>query len=486
MFYSLNKCFVIILLCAVIYISCDIRDLRPFADFRPVEISIEPDKTGALLPEKYSPVKLTFNTKMIKNEAEGLLMISSDSGAVRGDRFWEDNTLFFTPIGGWTEGIRYSLNLSGIVNSLDGRELRLERYISFFAVNSSEPPLLEQYSPADGASIKAADAALEFHFSCPMDRLSVESAVNIDGIINKTFIWSNGDKTLKVIPDKPPAPWISCRWSIKDTAKSSEGVPLPKTYSAQFYTDSDKTLPEVVKVFPVLNSGGLWYPTGLNIETGLGYGHGAAVEFNKPMGENVLRSLRFEPGLSGRTELLTNKSIVYIFSNNPEPDAVYTLIVSGDTRDTEGLRIGDDYRIKFIPDIPVLRILSVTAGNNNANISNFSSAANVLNVFAGSVTGELSFTFNFSLPFISEDKKGTPFRISLTPVFPNFLPPAALKEVRWVSDDLLQMCWENLQNGSSNEPYYYKLTIPGGRGGIKSDEGVYMKDEITVYLEVSE
>jgi hypothetical protein len=70
------------------------------------------------------------------------------------------------------------------------------------------------------------------------------------------------------------------------------------------------------------------------------------------MGESVLRSLRFEPSLVGKAEFLSEKSIVYIFSRDPEPETVYTLTVSGDARDSEGLKTGEDYSLNFIPDIP--------------------------------------------------------------------------------------------------------------------------------------
>jgi hypothetical protein len=135
-------------------------------------------------------------------------------------------------------------------------------------------------------------------------------------------------------------------------------VPLPKTYSGYFITDKDQTLPCVTNVYPVLNTNGSWFPTGANIETGLGQGHGITVVFNKPMGESALRSLRFEPSLSGRTEFLSENSIVHIFTRDPEPETTYIMIISGDTRDSEGLKIGADFRISFSPDIPFLNVLS--------------------------------------------------------------------------------------------------------------------------------
>jgi hypothetical protein len=419
---------------------------------------------------------------MEKNDAEGILQISSDVGLVNGDRLWKGNDLYFVPAAGWTAGIRYTLSLLGTLRSKDGRELRLEKFVSFYARNKNAPPFLVWYSPEDGASVGTGGVVMEFCFSRPMERLSVESALTVEGMGTKSFEWLADDTVLKVIPDKALASWIPCRWNLKDTAKSRDGVPLPKSYSGQFTTDQDRILPRVERIFPVLNAGGCWYPTGAGIETGLAAGQGIAVEFNKIMGETVLRSLRFEPSLTGRTELLSEKSIVYILTRDPEPETTYTITVSGDTRDSEGLKIGADFRINFIPDIPYLTILSFRADGGPV-MENISAANNISQVPVSPTAGELSFTIRFSMPFGTEEKQNTALKIFLSSFFPGTIPPVALKSIQWISDDRLRMEWEGLSAGSESENHYYKLTIPGGKSGISSGEGMYMKEDKTIILE---
>ena len=463
-----------LLLCAII-ISCG------FVDLRPVCLSIEPEKTDSLLPGAHSPVILKFNTEMEKSEAEGIMQISSDLGTVRGDRFWKGNDLYFVPVAGWTAGIRYTLSLLGTIRSVDGREIKLERFISFFAINKNAPPFLEWHSPADGESTGTGNVVLQFHFTRPMNRLTVESAINIEGIANKTFEWL-GDDSVKLIPVSTLNPWTTYRWNLRDSAKSADGVPIAKAYSGRFITDIDQTLPKVINVYPVLYADGSWYPTGAGIETGLGSGQGIAVEFNKPMGENVLRSVRLEPSLTGRTEFLSEKSVVWIFARDPEPETIYTLTVSSDARDSEGLKIGSDYKVYFTPDIPFLNVSSFFAAES-PDIKKFSAENNTLKVHVDPGTGEFFFSIEFSLPFNAEEKQNTLPRISLSPFFPRTLAPVALQYANWISNDRLYMCWEGFSAGSDDAPHYYKLTIPGGRGGIKSGMGIYMKEDITIYLE---
>ena len=464
------------LLCAILFASCG------FADLRPLGLGVEPGEMNAILRDHYSPVILKFNSEMIKNEAEGIVQINSDLGATRGDMFWRGNDLYFIPISGWTPGIRYTLSLNGTLRSLDGRELRLDRYVPFYAVNRITPPRLEWHSPSMGASVGVNNVKFEFHFSNSMDRLSVETALILEGIGNKTFEWSSDDKILSVAADKALTPWIVYRWNIKDTAKCTDGVPLPKTYTGYFTTDFDKTLPQVTGIYPVINSNGAWFPTGAEIEKGLEPGNGIAVSFNKPMDENALKSFRFEPSLTGKTEYLSEDSIVYIFTKFPEPETVYTLTISGEAKDVEGLKIGADHKINFIPNIPHLNILSVTV-DDEIFIDDFSSFNNVMPVKIDPATGELFFSVRFSMPFSFEEKLNTPQRITLTPFFPRTLSPVSLQYVSWISDDRLYMCWEGLSVTGGEIPNFYKITIPGGKGGISSDAGIYMKGDLIVYLE---
>jgi hypothetical protein len=192
--------------------------------------------------------------------------------------------------------------------------------------------------------------------------------------------------------------------------------------------------------------------------------------------------LRFEPALSGRMEFLSEKSIVYIFTRNPEPEKIYTLIVSGDTTDTSGLKIGDDYKINFTPDTPYISILSFSAEDISLDIGKNTSSY-CLTVPLKSATGEILIKIRFyPLFYNNEEKQNIALKISLNAFFPKTSVPIALKDAGWISYDILQMKWEGLST-SIEEPHFYKLTIPGGKGGITMLDGTYMKEDFIVYLE---
>jgi hypothetical protein len=479
------------LLLGILLVSCGFMDLRP------IGVRTVPGEAYELLPESHSPVILRFDTEMERSDAERILNVSSGGGQVEGDLHWEGNDLYFVPAAGWTPGTAYTLNLSGTVYSLDGRELRLAKFLPFFVISRTPAPYLESFSPADGSSVGLSPeegGSLELIFSRSMDRPSVEAAFSLEGITIRHFDWQTDDRVLKIVPEKPLSPWTVYRWTIGVKARSREGVPLGEAVSAQFITDRDRLFPQVLRIVPLVYSppaGGEdgashWFPSGENFEQGLGSGQGIGVEFNKPMDEETLRRcLRFEPSLSGRIESLSPSSLVFIPERDPEPETVYTLIVSGDTKDAGGLKMGEDYRTFFTPDIPFLRLPAITAEGNPPVRIEYPETGFSWQV---PVTSEkiLRLTLEFSHNFSPQAKLDTPFRISLDGYFPGTLPLVDLRFVHWLSENKVYLEWEDLSPGKAGEPHYYKLSVSGGRNGIDDGSGSFLKEDAYFYLEAVE
>ncbi|MDR2258084.1 MAG: Ig-like domain-containing protein [Treponema sp.] len=459
-------------------------------DLRPVTVSTSPGGMNEVLPETYSPVIVHFDTEMVKTDAQGAVQVSSGEGSVEGDFSWEGNRLFFIPPSGWKPGTRYTLSLSGTVYAQDGRELRLDRHIPFYALSRSDPPVVESFFPPDGASVEipAWGAGItELRFSRPMDKTSTETAFTMEGLGERSFEWADDDRLLTIRGEKTLAPWTTYRWTMGAKAQSRDGVPLAKTVSAQFCTDAGRLFPQAPRVFPAIRSGPRWLPAGEDLSGGLGPGQGIIIEFNKPMGENLFKLIRFDPSLAGRTEKISESAAVFIPDRDPEPEAVYTLIIPGEVQDAGGLRMGADYTLVFRADIPWLRIISFTADGVAPLEPEASGGGSLGGPLAAPVDlaggGVFRFTIRFSLPFTEEAKKDTALRITLSPFFPGTLEPIALRSVIWLSDDRLRMDWEGVTPGVFGEAHYYKLEIPGGKGGIESGGGMYLRENRFLYLE---
>lgn len=461
-----------------------------FADLRPVTVSTSPSDMNAVLPTNKTPVIVNFSAEMMRIESESAVRITSDAGAALYDAAWQGNSLYCTPVPSWTPGVRYVLSLSGTVYAADGRELQTAASVPFFAVSASPAPVVVSFSPENTASVGVNaeyGANITVRFSEPMDRKSVETAFSWDTGSEKIFSWADNDTLFTVSAPKPLSPWTVCRWSIGAGAASAVGVPLYREVKAYFVTDADRSRPAVERVYPVLWSNGAWVDALRPIETGFTADTSIFISFNKDMDtESVRRAIRIEPSLSGRVEEISASRFVFIPETAPKIGERYALIISADTADISGLKLGSEYRVYFTPDIPFLRVMSLSSANmtlttapDPRNGAEFT--VNIVKTGAGGV-GILSVRLRFSLGFTEKAKLDLPFLVSLSGFFPDILTPVSLQSAHWTSADTLSLTWNGVKGGSAAEPYYYKLTLPGGINGAANGRGSYFQDELSFYF----
>ncbi|MDR0655591.1 MAG: Ig-like domain-containing protein [Treponema sp.] len=479
--WFLNKTAALIIPAAVL-LSCG------FADLRPVGYGYFPSEAETVLKEPYSPVSVYFDTEMEENESSGILKVHYTGGNIEGDLHWENNSLIFIPLSPWTPGRRYTLSVSGTVYTKDKRDIRLDNHIPFYALSRSPSPVVEASYPEDGASvgISPEEGRVELKFSTPMDRPSTERDFTVSAFSGKEFEWKDDDRILVIRSKKNLEAWKVYQWSMGTGAENREGLPLARKVSGQFTTDLDRLRPSVLECYPLLFSGGSWFPTGEKLEDGLRPGLAIAICFSKPMDENFLNQIRFEPGLSGRTERLSPSSLVYIPDRDPEPESFYVLTVSAEARDTAGLEMEADFSLGFKTAIPYLRIHSFSA-NGGPEIS-FSPGQTLTVNVDPALDGVLRYNIRFLYPFSEEAMRDAPLRISLSSFFPADLDltPPRLRFVDWFSPDTLRMEWEGLIPGTAGEKHYYRLLVPGGRSGIGNGSGIYFRDDAAIMLEAVE
>ena len=462
-----------------------------FVDLRPIGISTVPQSPWALLPEAESPVIVRFDTEMEKPSVERALQVYSSAGNAEGELRWEGRSLYFVPSVPWKPGIRYGLRLSGNIGAQDGREMTLALDIPFYAVSHSALPYLVSFSPPDGASVGVSEMEiLELNFSQAMDSRSTQDALRLDVPGEQLFQWLDDFKTLRVSSDRPLNPWTVYRWSIQEKALSREGAPLAKEFSGRFITDLDREFLKVVRIVPLIPPDefstdhglwGPWIPAALNMEQGIGFGHGIGIEFNKPPEiESLRRAFSFTPSLPGIVEMLSPISAVYIPARNVEPETIYNMRISGAVRDMEGLRMGEDHSIFFRADIPYLGIVSFSTSDGVSIAAPETGCIFSVPVTAG---GIIQITIGFSLPFDPAVREEGVFRISLRPLFPAGLPSVSLRTARWMSSDKLQLEWEGLEPGSTDEPHYYRLILPGD---AHNGRGSHLKEDFVLYMEAKQ
>lgn len=451
-----------------------------FMDLRSINISCEPDKPYTVLDTETTALQIHFGTGMIKREAEKALVITASNTLVQGDFSWLNSTLVFTPVPNWIPGQLYHLTLKGSIRSEDGRELRPNLDIPFFAVSDKAAPVLLSSFPQDGSSVGTAEPLLmEFEFSRRMDPLSVEEALVLQGFPEPEYIWSQENRLLQLAFQQRLNPWTDYKWTLSRQACSVYGVPLCRVYSASFVSDADTELPEVLRSYTAVYSEPSWIDTGQGLDA-LDRNCAIAVQFNKPMDtQHIENLLRLYPAVSGRIEACSQDTLVFIPDQDLENECTYTLIVSSEAADSSGLQMKEDYIECFTPAFEALYILEVCAAAATP-----ATGEEAYQVSVSEPDGLLTLDIRFSQVFSEEAAADAAFRISLDPHFPHTLSSPVLRSACQSSADTLTVQWCGLEKGNAASSHFYRLNIPGALGGINSGNGPGLKESFFMYLEV--
>ena len=470
-------------LCAVTIVL--LGSCTNFMNLSRIGFSMYPGADNTILPPDTTVLSVSFDTPMDKMETQKVLSVQSSGTSVKGDLVWQEDELSFTPLEPLLPGVRYTLNLEGMIYARDGREERVSRHVSFYVLHREAAPHVIAFTPADGSStgVRSEEGAFVcIVFSEPMEIQSTVDAFYIDGTSEREYIWSAGDTVLEIHPKSNLNPWTVYRWNVSTKAKGKNGVPLGREAGGRFITDRDRILPEVKEVFPLvrgnISSGTWWIRTGSPIENGLGSLQAIGIEFNKPMDESVLRTIRFEPPIAGRTEMWKPDTMVFIPDRDPEPEKAYTLIVSSDSKDTSGLKMERDFSLVFAADIPFLTILSMDTGFGGTIPEHNG-------IFTAGTTlpeGICTITIRFSHTFDPQARAAAVLALRLETFFPGTLKPISFRSARWWSFDTVVLQWEGIERSTVAEKHYYRLVLPGGRGGISDGKGSYLKEDTLFYL----
>lgn len=457
--------------------SCGLLDLRP------VIVSTEPSVPYATLSSRDDSVAVAFPAVPDRIQAERAFSVRSQAGAVEGDFTWSETSFAWKPVSPWDTGIRYRLILRGRIGMADGREARPEIDLPFYVVRSKGGPGLVSFEPASGASTGTGcdgHVVLRLVFSEPMDERAVEDAFSIRPSVEYGYEWNPEGTRLAIVARESLEPCVSYQWCLGAGASSVDGSPIVRSGEGTFFVGLDATPPRVERVYPALLSGGVWVEAASSLDA-VDSGHSIAILFSEPVeAESARAGVRVVPNLSGYVEAVSPRLVVFTPERGWTPEQPLTLIVSADIADDSGLLAGTEYRRSFTPSVPYLRLLGVAS--DAGETIDVPCAREPLAVTAGPAPeGKLALTFRFSAAFDPAAKTAAAECISLSAFFPGTLPGPRLRDVAWVSDDTLVMTWEGLRPSLEETSNYYRLTVPGGQGGIAAGSG--LRDDVVIYLE---
>lgn len=118
------------------------------------------------------------------------------------------------------------------------------------------PPSIVSTNPVDGATGVPINVNIRITFSVPMDKLSVQTALNVTPNFQYIINWDGASKVVTMTPSPPLQLGTKYTINVSASAKSQAGINLPNQYSFSFTTDTGggPTPPTVTSVEPANHS----------------------------------------------------------------------------------------------------------------------------------------------------------------------------------------------------------------------------------------
>ncbi len=461
---------------AAAFVSCGLVDLRP------IGYATRPADRYDVVGEGEA-VWIEFDEDVDRDEAERRLGVEGASGGVSGDRRWEGNRLLFEPTPPWTPGVRYEFVFAGELRAANGRSDVFDVRIPFTAVRPVGAPRLVSSVPADGVSVPT-DVVLTFVFSEAMDRASVERAWSLSPSADCDFSWSADGTTLTARPRARLIPLRRYSWRVGTGAAAVDGAALGTTAEGSFVTDADAIPPRVTRTGPALKTGGVWDFTAPDAALAdLDVGQAAMIRFSEDVDPETARSaVRFEPTRRGVVELPDARTIVYRFEETPEPGVATELVVSASVRDLAGLAMIEEYRERFVPATEWLRVTSV--GQEGGTPVADPAAGAVASFEAGDPNGDATLVVRFSRPLALAERIAAVSKIRCDAFFPASTLPPVLTQAAWrTATDELALTFTGFSESDAAVARFYRLTVPGGKGGVGDGNGRTLEADIVVTFE---
>jgi hypothetical protein len=200
-----------------------------------------------------------------------------------------------------------------------------------------------------------------------------------------------------------------------------------------------------------------------------------------------------EPYRDYAVKVINNQTLDVYFKTEPSPVKKVSFTVKEDTHSLAGEELERDYTFEFtewesdfqLDKLIVWESLEFEVNDDSAlDLSQLSkpylAGAEYYKVAGIWLT---EFTFNFNYPVNLAAGLSILSKIELVPDDERIGNVPSLVEVGISASDYDQT-WDGMEYGTLDSPYRYLLKIPGGIEGISDGNGHYLKEDMTLMLDV--
>lgn len=464
------------------FISCDLVTDKEYF------VSVNPNHSFSWF--NGSAVCYNFNCDVIQYYVENSVQLKKNGIACEIEFEWVTSSFVkIRPKEEWFNGALYLCELKGILYEKSGEEFSVNDAVAFYYGNAAESFCLTQ-APFDEQRFDL-NKAIVFKFNHKVYKTKFLECLSISTSTSYRVEANDDDTEFTIIPNESWRVNEIINWSFNDLI-SADNYILSGKNSGRIRCISDIEKPKVLTVCAVSSkdSDAFW-DTGNPLNNNISGQMPIGLIFSKSMNLNSLRSgFSITPNISGTISCVSDDCTKFLFipEENYAIATEYFLTIPSDVEDTLGIKISETYKEIFTSSETYLSITSLQFESEPALNFPGDTIPECMTVnMAEDLTGvkEMTVYIVFSKSIEYDRVLDVENLITLSLLFPLTSTSPVKTAVVWNKErDMISLTWKNMTASTDEIGSFYVLKIIGGKNGINTGTGNYLKENICVYLKL--
>jgi len=450
---------------------------------RPRVVSVTPERDiTTVLPD--ARVVIAFSKKMDTVKTNTEFSLSSSSGSIDGYFSWnkEGKTLTFTPKTYMSMAEKYTIRITESAEDADGNDLDEEFLSTFYTGGDLGLPRVVSYTPAANSTGNPENSTVTIIFSESILMSSVYNGISVSPAVEGSFALSPDGTAVVFTPRYGFSFGVTYTVDVSGSVKDEAGNPLLAPVTFRFTVGDDFVKPLVSayqNTIPALNLDENLIVNGAEKDRDI------TLDFSEEiLTEELESSVSISPSVPFyiSTSSVTTGGVTFTrgvinFTENLQCEETYTLRINSMVTDLQNNQLDHDYRFVFITD---------GAGSVTPAVTQIGDIDNGDNSIDGWAVGEI--------PVLDWEKSGlTGLYDDIGIDFTAVINPSTLViQLELVAGQGGIPSLVNIDWPSSVSPQFtrvkfglyqivegntYRITVKGGRNGLKDSLGNYMKED---------
>ena len=468
-----------------VFFSCTI------VDFTTDYVRCLPSSNDNVFFDEYAV--FTFSSEIDKYRAQECISIKYGSVSDNVNFVWDKNTLYAKPQDGWVGGRIYQIMIDGTMQKYNGD--------SFSVYNKStvlygDPACSFSLVSAPSAIVDASEhESLVFEFNKAIRKADFEKTFSILPSKNYRIVPTNNNTIFTVYPKDIWDINTVYTWKIK-SIRSEDGWEIQKEYQNTFATVKDIEKPILESICPVsdIDSNAVWYTEITDIDGLIKSKEPIGFIFSKSMNYASIKSgISFSPSISGYflKDRDSDKKFIYVPEDFYTIGQEYLITISETVQDMHGISLHEKVKKTFHPYEDYLKIGRLSFdGNTVYDNPSYNPMLAIPTTVNQTVTANTEGTYNlnnvqidFSDTVGYENTAAINNMITLSLLFPLSSKAPIKYSVMWNAGYTgIIISWTNITQSTTDIDTYYTLKITGGKNGIQTSNGQYLKDDVCLII----